>query len=77
VLDEIPAIPDEAIPDKVISEAKCIAVIPSMVKIAVGFGDNHGKGIATCRTATGKRSGIAPITPHRRKRGPAVGRSGR
>jgi SH3 domain-containing YSC84-like protein 1 len=38
VLDEIMPTPDKAIPDKVISEAKCIAVIPSMVKIAVGFG---------------------------------------
>jgi len=62
VLDEIMATPDKAIPDKVISEAKCIAVIPSMVKIAVGFGGNHGKGVATCRTATGKWSGLAPIT---------------
>jgi SH3 domain-containing YSC84-like protein 1 len=62
VLDEIMATPDKAIPDKVISEAKCIAVIPSMVKIAVGFGGNHGKGVTTCRTATGKWSGLAPIT---------------
>jgi lipid-binding SYLF domain-containing protein len=62
VLDEIMATPDKAIPDKVISEAKCIAVIPSMVKIAVGFGGNHGKGLTTCRTAAGKWSGLAPIT---------------
>jgi len=62
VFSEIMATPDKAIPEKVISEAKCIAVIPSMVKIAVGFGGNHGKGVATCRTATGKWSGLAPIT---------------
>ena len=43
------------------SGAKCIAVIPSMVKIAVGFGGNHGKGVATCRTATGW-SAPAPVT---------------
>jgi lipid-binding SYLF domain-containing protein len=24
-----------------------------MIKIAIGFGGNHGKGVATCRTATG------------------------
>jgi lipid-binding SYLF domain-containing protein len=42
-------------------DAKCIAVIPSMVKIAVGFGGNHGKGVATCRTASGW-SAPAPIT---------------
>lgn len=61
VLDEIMATPDKAIPDKVMSKAKCIAVIPSMVKIAVGFGGNHGKGVATCRTANGW-SAPAPIT---------------
>jgi len=61
VLNEIMATPDKAIPDKVMSDAKCIAVIPSMVKIAVGFGGNHGKGVATCRTAAGW-SAPAPIT---------------
>jgi SH3 domain-containing YSC84-like protein 1 len=61
VLTEIMATPDKAIPDKVMSDAKCIAVIPSMVKIAVGFGGNHGKGVATCRTAAGW-SAPAPIT---------------
>ena len=62
VLNEIMATPDKAIPDKVMNQAKCIAVVPSMVKIAVGFGGNHGKGIATCRTADGKWSAPAPIT---------------
>ena len=61
VLDEIMATPDKAIPDKVMREAKCVAVIPSMVKIAVGFGGNHGKGVATCRTGAGW-SAPAPIT---------------
>src|SRR6201997_910943 len=62
VLDEIMATPDKGIPDKIMSDAKCIAVVPSMVKIAVGFGGNHGKGVATCRTETGRWSAIAPIT---------------
>src|SRR5581483_9092942 len=61
VLNEIMATPDKAIPDKVMSGAKCIAVIPSMVKIAVGFGGSHGKGVATCRTEHGW-SAPAPIT---------------
>jgi lipid-binding SYLF domain-containing protein len=61
VLNEIMATPDKAIPDKVMSDAKCIAVIPSMVKIAIGFGGNHGKGVATCRTASGW-SAPAPVT---------------
>ncbi len=62
VLDEIMSTPDKGIPDKIMSDAKCIAVVPSMVKIAVGFGGNHGKGVATCRTETGHWSAIAPIT---------------
>lgn len=61
VLNEIMATPDKAIPDKVMRDAKCIAVVPSMVKIAIGIGGNHGKGVATCRTGAGW-SAPAPIT---------------
>src|SRR5437667_9894241 len=53
VLDEIMAVKEKAIPDKVMGDAECIAVVPSMVKIAVGFGGNHGTGVATCKTANG------------------------
>jgi len=62
VLDEIMATPDKGIPDKIMGDAKCIAVIPSMVKIAVGFGGSHGKGVASCRLANAKWSGVAPVT---------------
>lgn len=62
VLTEIMGTPDKAIPDKVMSDAKCIAVVPSMVKIAIGFGGSHGKGVATCRTEHGRWSAPAPIT---------------
>jgi len=61
VLNEIMGTPDSAIPDKVMSSADCIAVVPSLVKIAVGFGGSHGKGVATCRTRKGW-SAPAPIT---------------
>ncbi len=61
VINEIMATPDKAIPDKVMDSAKCIAVVPSMLKVAVGFGGQHGKGVATCRTASGW-SAPAPIT---------------
>jgi len=61
VLNEIMGTPDKAIPDKIMGDAKCLAIIPSMVKIAVGFGGNHGRGVATCRTANGW-SAPAPIT---------------
>jgi lipid-binding SYLF domain-containing protein len=61
VLDEIMGVKDKAIPDKVMSDAKCVAVVPSMVKIAIGFGGSHGQGVATCRTAHGW-SAPAPFT---------------
>ena len=53
VLTEVMSEKDKAIPDKIMGDAKCVAVVPSMVKIAVGFGGSHGKGVATCRTANG------------------------
>ncbi len=61
VLNEIMAVKDKAIPDKIMADAECIAVVPSMVKIAIGIGGNHGKGVATCKTATGW-SAPAPFT---------------
>jgi lipid-binding SYLF domain-containing protein len=61
VLDQIMGTPDKAIPDKIMGDAKCLAVIPSMIKIAVGFGGNHGRGVATCRTEDGW-SAPAPLT---------------
>jgi lipid-binding SYLF domain-containing protein len=61
VINEIMSTPDRAIPDKIMRDAKCIAVVPSMVKIALVFGGNHGKGVATCRTESGW-SAPAPIT---------------
>jgi lipid-binding SYLF domain-containing protein len=61
VLDEIMAVKDKAIPDKIMNDAQCVAVVPSMVKIAIGIGGSHGKGVATCRTANGW-SAPAPFT---------------
>jgi len=61
VLNEIMSTPDKAIPDKIMRDSKCIAVIPSMVKVAFVFGGNHGKGVATCKTAHGW-SAPSPIT---------------
>jgi SH3 domain-containing YSC84-like protein 1 len=61
VLTEIMAAPENGIPDNILRDAKCIAVVPSLVKIAIGIGGQHGKGVATCRTASGW-SAPAPIT---------------
>src|SRR6516165_3604831 len=53
ILSQIMEAPDKGIPDSIMSGAKCIAIVPSMLKISFIFGANYGKGIATCRTASG------------------------
>src|SRR5678810_1340867 len=53
VLHEIMGMPDKGIPEEVLEHAKCIAVIPHMVKGGFVFGGKGGKGVATCRTARG------------------------
>src|SRR5207248_7273277 len=32
---------------------KCIAIVPRLVQAGFVFGGKHGRGVATCRTATG------------------------
>lgn len=53
VLHEIMAAPDNGIPEEVLEHAKCVAVVPNMVKGGFIFGGRHGRGVATCRTADG------------------------
>jgi SH3 domain-containing YSC84-like protein 1 len=53
VLNEVMASPDKGIPQEVIDNAKCIAVVPHMIKGAFIIGGKHGRGIATCRTSSG------------------------
>ena len=53
VLSEIMDAPDKGIPEEVVDGAKCIAVVPNLVKGGFIFGAKHGKGVATCRTAKG------------------------
>src|SRR3954464_526917 len=53
VLGEIMSAPDQGIPQEVFENAKCIAVVPNLMKAAFVFGGKHGRGVATCRTATG------------------------
>ena len=53
VLNELMGAPDQAIPEKVLADAKCVAVVPSMVKGGFVIGARHGRGVATCRTPNG------------------------
>jgi lipid-binding SYLF domain-containing protein len=53
VLHEIMAAPDRGIPEGVLEHAKCVAVVPHLLKGGFVFGAENGRGVATCRTATG------------------------
>jgi SH3 domain-containing YSC84-like protein 1 len=53
VLHEIVAAPDKGIPEEVMDGAKCIAVVPHLIKGGFIIGGKHGRGVATCRTAEG------------------------
>ena len=53
VLHEIMSAPDKGIPEEVLEHAKCVAVVPHMLKGGFIFGAENGRGVATCRTAEG------------------------
>jgi lipid-binding SYLF domain-containing protein len=53
VLHEIMAAPDNGIPEEVLEHAKCLAVVPHLLKGGFIFGAENGRGVATCRTAKG------------------------
>jgi len=53
VLREIMSAPDSGIPEEIFSSAKCIAVVPSLLKGGFGIGGAYGKGVASCRTDKG------------------------
>ena len=53
VLHAIMAAPDKGIPEEVLSNAKCIVVVPDLIKGGFIFGGKHGRGVASCRTAAG------------------------
>jgi len=53
VLHAIMSTPDKGIPEEVLSGAKCILVVPDLIKGGFIFGGKHGRGVASCRTSHG------------------------
>jgi len=53
VLTALMATPDNGIPEEVLDNAKCVLVVPHLIKGGFIFGGKHGRGIATCRTSNG------------------------
>lgn len=59
VFRELMEMPDREVPEELLEDSACIAVIPSVIKGAFGWGGRHGRGVLTCRQKQGGWS--API----------------
>src|ERR1700732_2197108 len=53
VLQSIMATPDKGTPEEVLTGSKCILVVPNLIKGGFIIGGKRGRGVASCRTATG------------------------
>ena len=65
--------PDKGVPNDVLEKAKCVAVIPKLIKGAFVVGGEHGDGVATCRTSDGSWSAPAPFAVSGVSWGPQIG----
>lgn len=52
-LEQVMATPDKSIPDSILANARCVAVVPGLLKGAFIVGAEYGQGVATCRTGHG------------------------
>src|ERR1700728_2006136 len=53
VLQSIMVAPDKGIPEDVLNGARCIVVVPNLIKGGFIIGGKHGRGVASCRTPEG------------------------
>jgi len=51
--------PDREVPEELLERARCVAVLPGVIKGAFGWGGKHGRGVLSCRNGNG--SWTAPI----------------
>jgi SH3 domain-containing YSC84-like protein 1 len=61
-IQDIMSAPDKSIPKGLFDHAKCMVIVPSMVKAAFIVGGDFGHGFAVCRTASGRWGAPAAIT---------------
>ena len=62
VLKQILDTPHKGIPKSVLDGSKCVIIMPSVKKVAIGIGGSYGRGVMTCRTgADYKGPWSAPI----------------
>ncbi|MBV9183081.1 MAG: lipid-binding SYLF domain-containing protein [Acidobacteria bacterium] len=65
--------PDKGVPKEVFERAKCVSVIPKLIKGAFVIGGEHGTGVATCRTTGNSWSAPAPFSVSGISWGPQIG----
>src|ERR1700758_683572 len=53
IINEIMNTPDQGIPNSIMKQATCVAVVPGLKKGAFIFGGQYGQGVVTCRTGHG------------------------
>jgi len=61
-LNRLTNAPDNGIPQTILAKAKCVAIIPSLIKGGFVFGAEYGRGVATCRTENNRWSAPAFFT---------------
>lgn len=61
VLSEILGAKDKGIPDELLEKAYCVGVVPNLKRAGFIIGGKYGKGIVTCRLASGRWSAPATI----------------
>jgi SH3 domain-containing YSC84-like protein 1 len=53
IIDQLSQTPDRGVPNNIVQQATCIAVVPSLKKAAFVVGGQYGQGVVTCRTGHG------------------------
>jgi lipid-binding SYLF domain-containing protein len=62
-LKQIVSMPsNKGIPPEVMKQAKCVGIVPSIVKVGLIIGAKHGRGVSTCKLPDGSWSAPAFFT---------------
>lgn len=59
---ELTSSADRGVPQELMEHARCICIVPHVVKAAIGVGGRYGKGVIACRDASGHWSTPAFVT---------------
>lgn len=74
VLNEIMKAPDKGIPQELLEDAYCVAIVPDVKKGAFIVGAQYGKGVMTCRTSSSSGwSGPSTVRIEGGSIGPQIG----